>query len=308
MANTHRKPNKRRRSLERRTGSKTRADKRINRSIIKLLICFAIFAAAVLIKLMFPETAESANAQVMSILGEDIDYKAAVVTLGEGLSGEKEFREAMAEACEYAFAMNGKISEETKEGKKPQGEKETSAETENAAEETVIKSKAEDKEDKAAKAVAAYIESIGEYASLELPAQVTYDMPEIGFECMLPAKGTLTSKFGYRMHPIDNEVKFHYGIDVGAAEGTEVVSFADGKVSAAGESTTLGKYLIIAHADGAESLYAHCSEFFVSSGDTVKKGQKIAAMGQTGAATGSNLHFELRVNDLYVNPQYYVTW
>ena len=145
--------------------------------------------------------------------------------------------------------------------------------------------------------VSAYMASLGEYADVELPAGVTYEMPEINFERVTPAAGTVTSKFGYRMHPIENVLKFHYGTDIGAAEGTDIVSFADGTVIAAGESTSLGNYIIIAHADGVKTQYAHCSELFVSSGDSVTKGQKIAAVGATGEATGNNLHFELTVND-----------
>lgn len=320
MAGSYRKARSRIRRPNRRKSADMREEMKIRRSAAKLISCAVIFAFAVFVKLIFPSAAAAAGDEVMRVLGEDIDYKAAILTLGEGLSGEKEFSDAVTEACAYAFAIGGIPQESTEvslsvpETLEPLPSPEQDEETvipEQEIKEPVPETPPEentDHEPDVNEAVSAYLESIGEYADIELPEGVTYDMPEIGIECTPPALGTVTSRFGYRMHPIDNVLKFHYGTDIGAAEGTDIVAFADGTVAAAGDSTSLGKYLIISHANGAESLYAHCSELFVSGGETVAAGQKIAAMGSTGAATGSNLHFELTVNDVYVNPQYYVSW
>ena len=77
-------------------------------------------------------------------------------------------------------------------------------------------------------------------------------------------------------------------------------------VYAAGESDSYGKYLILTHEGGFASLYAHLSEFVAHEGDMVERGQTIGRVGQTGNATGPHLHFELFLNDVYINPEYYV--
>ena len=88
----------------------------------------------------------------------------------------------------------------------------------------------------------------------------------IGFHYVLPAKGTLTSSFGERLSPLTGEPGFHYGVDIAADEGTPIEAFADGTVRETGESS-YGKYLIVDHADGFSTLYAHCSSISVEVGE-----------------------------------------
>ena len=83
------------------------------------------------------------------------------------------------------------------------------------------------------------------------------------------------------------------------------MAFADGEVYATGESITLGNYIMIQHANGYITLYAHCSKVVATSG-AIAMGQKIAEVGHTGQVTGPHLHFELHDGDLYLNPIYYV--
>lgn len=141
----------------------------------------------------------------------------------------------------------------------------------------------------------------------ELPEGVYMEQKVLGFSYTTPVTGWLSSPFGYREHPVDGEEKFHRGLDIAAPEGSDIVSFADGTVKAAGESSALGKYIMVSHANGITSLYAHCSKWSVSSGAVVKKGEKIAEVGHTGLATGSHLHFCLLDGETYLNPIYYVT-
>ena len=120
--------------------------------------------------------------------------------------------------------------------------------------------------------------------------------------------GTISSGFGYREHPTEGEERFHYGLDLAADTGAAIACFADGTVKAVGESSSYGKYLIVSHEGGYGTLYAHCSRITISSGKTVKKGEKIAEVGETGIATGPHLHFELQKDGVYLNPIYYVTF
>lgn len=129
----------------------------------------------------------------------------------------------------------------------------------------------------------------------------------LGFAYASPLpEAAVSSEFGYREHPVQGEERFHYGVDLAAESGTPVVCFADGSVTAVGESSSYGKYLIVAHEGGYATLYAHCSAVTVSSGSAVKRGQEIAKVGETGMATGPHLHFELHEGSSYLNPIYYV--
>lgn len=154
-------------------------------------------------------------------------------------------------------------------------------------------------------AVAAFLESQAAYAEYAVPTNVSYECPVLPFEYVSPVSGIKSSGFGYRLHPIENKVKYHYGTDFAANTGTAVTAFADGVIVAAGDSDSYGKYMIIDHGDGYSTLYAHCSELCMGCGE-VNKGDVIARVGSTGAATGPHLHFELMCNDTYLNPEFYL--
>ena len=154
-------------------------------------------------------------------------------------------------------------------------------------------------------AVAAFLESQASYAEYAVPANVSYECPALPFEYVSPVSGIRSSGFGYRMHPIENTVKYHYGTDFAANTGTAVTAFADGVIAAVGDSDSYGKYVIIEHSDGYSTLYAHCSELCMNCGN-VSRGDVIAKVGSTGAATGPHLHFELMHNDTYLNPEFYL--
>ena len=145
------------------------------------------------------------------------------------------------------------------------------------------------------------------YSDQNLPDNVCLEQALLGFDYCTPVMGTLTSGFGYREHPVEGEERFHYGVDIGAASGTEIGCFADGTVTAVGESSSYGKYITVSHQGGFTTLYAHCSRTLASSGDTVKEGEAIAEVGETGIATGPHLHFELHQGSQYLNPIYYVS-
>lgn len=121
-----------------------------------------------------------------------------------------------------------------------------------------------------------------------------------------PLSGTVESRFGWREHPVEGGTKFHYGVDVAAAEGTAIRCFADGRVTVVGESTTLGRYVKVAHDGGYATLYGHCQEISASDGQEVRRGEVIAQVGSTGQATGPHLHFELTRGQVYLNPIYYI--
>ena len=126
------------------------------------------------------------------------------------------------------------------------------------------------------------------------------------FEWPVPSSSRITSYYGTRIHPISKTKKFHSGLDIGAAYGTNIVAAADGTVTLATTNGGYGKCIIINHGSGITTLYGHNSSLLVSSGDTVKRGQVIAKAGSTGVSTGPHCHFEVRINGSTTDPLPYL--
>lgn len=113
---------------------------------------------------------------------------------------------------------------------------------------------------------------------------------------MRPTRGGITSRFGWRTHPISGDRRLHTGTDFGAARGTPIVAAADGIVVSAGPRGGYGNTVDIAHGKGVVTRYAHQSLVLVRPGQRVRQGQVIGRVGSTGNSTGPHLHFEVRVD------------
>ena len=114
--------------------------------------------------------------------------------------------------------------------------------------------------------------------------------------------GWISSYFGKRTDPFTGKPANHTGIDFAGTLGDKIVSVADGVVTWSGDRYGYGIMVEINHGNGYSTRYAHNSENLVSVGDEVRKGQTVAKMGETGRATGPNLHFEVVRNGRRVNP------
>ena len=154
-------------------------------------------------------------------------------------------------------------------------------------------------------AVQTFLESQTPFSDYALPDNVDYGYAVLPFDYAAPVSGYSASGFGYRVHPVLNSVRFHYGTDIAAWTGEYVLSFADGAVTYAGWDDSFGWHLKIDHGGGWETLYAHCSQLLVSEGQSVGKGNRVALVGESGLATGPHLHFELKKDGRYRNPEYY---
>jgi murein DD-endopeptidase MepM/ murein hydrolase activator NlpD len=138
--------------------------------------------------------------------------------------------------------------------------------------------------------------------SLEMNTKRFASVPSI-----MPTAGWLTSQFSRaRVHPLLHTTRPHEGIDVAAPMGSPIVAPASGTVTKVGYETGYGNVLEIDHGNGIVTRYAHCSRIDVKSGQRVTRGQRIAAVGSTGLATGPHLHYELHINGKVVNPMTYV--
>ena len=118
--------------------------------------------------------------------------------------------------------------------------------------------------------------------------------------------GRLTSTFGGRKDPITGKGSSHTGTDWAVPKGTAVYASSGGTVTKASWGGSYGNVIYIKHPDGRETRYAHLSKILVSSGQTVKQGQKIGLSGSTGRSTGPHLHFEIRINGSPVNALKYI--
>ena len=121
-----------------------------------------------------------------------------------------------------------------------------------------------------------------------------------------PWLGSVTSSYGYRVHPIHGGKDLHRGVDISAEWGTPIKAVQDGRVASAGEAGSYGLCLVIAGEDGYQTRYAHCSSLAVSAGQEVRKGDIVAYVGNTGDSTGSHLHLEVVRDGEYLNPVYFV--
>jgi len=117
-----------------------------------------------------------------------------------------------------------------------------------------------------------------------------------------PAAGPVTSNFGWRLHPIYGEWRFHAGVDIGADYDTPIYASGDGVIISSDWLGGYGNAVMIDHGGGVVTLYAHCSGLAVSYGQHVSKGQLVAYVGSTGNSTGPHLHFEVRQDGVAVDP------
>ncbi|NLL39225.1 MAG: M23 family metallopeptidase [Clostridiales bacterium] len=306
-------------------------DKNTGRTV-RLLACLGIALITLLIKLIFPGASATMKREILPVLDSSVDYKAAFSSMGRFFTGDSDFSKAFNDMV--AFLITGK--EAIKAGAVPEGESvpvlgrsAVGAQTlgnpnifpgsgqplsqgaeiavfEDNRSFAALQTTPAPHEPQEKNEVETFLESQSLFYGYDIPEDVIVEKIELPFEYIKPVDGILSSGFGYRVHPVDNEVKFHYGLDYDAPEGADILSFADGTVLVSGESSTLGYYLIVSHGDGFVTQYFHCKKLHVLSGDQVEKGMKIAEVGQTGNATGPCLHFEIIQNGSYLNPEYYL--
>ncbi|MGI5878140.1 MAG: peptidoglycan DD-metalloendopeptidase family protein [Christensenellales bacterium] len=152
------------------------------------------------------------------------------------------------------------------------------------------------------------MESVLEEPVDEIVREGTRKMPAIREQALrgllpLPLKTgsyVISSRFG--MRTLNGKTRMHKGLDMAAPTGTPIYASASGTVVYAGLASGYGRVVYIDHGHGVQTRYGHCSELKVKKGDTVKRGERIALVGNTGVSTGPHCHFEVRVDGEAVNP------
>lgn len=121
-----------------------------------------------------------------------------------------------------------------------------------------------------------------------------------------PARGLLSSGFGWRRDPFTRRHKFHSGLDVAGEKGDPIKASAEGTVVRSEWNSGYGQMIEVDHGFGITTLYGHCSKLLVKAGDRVAPGDVIGRMGSTGRSTGNHLHFEVRLDGEAVDPLPYL--
>ncbi|MFH2054477.1 MAG: M23 family metallopeptidase [bacterium] len=121
-----------------------------------------------------------------------------------------------------------------------------------------------------------------------------------------PTPGWWTHGFGKRTDPFTGEEDFHGALDIANRRGTPIVAPADGMVVFTGNKGRMGNTVIIEHGNGFRTMFGHLDKFEVKRGQTVKRGEVIAAMGKSGRCTGPHLHYVVEKDGKPVNPKKYI--
>lgn len=301
---------------------------REKRRLVQLAICLALFAATWIGKGVFPARMAAWNEKALEVLHADTDFKAVFVGLGKSISEGEPVLETLGDLWVEVFG--GKEPSAAQEGYLPEtpvyqqerkllASEETEKEilenrlgiagTNEPTEEAQPGNESAGWEEREDVSQPALLEPEPKAVIQEqaIPANCTMCNMTLGLaKTITPVMGVISSGFGYRIHPIDGKNKFHYGVDIAADEGTSIAAFADGIVDYIGESKAYGNYLQLRHTGGVTTFYAHCSKLCVKKGQKVTMGQTIAKVGHTGETTGTHLHFEIRLDGVFLNPQYYI--
>lgn len=275
----------------------SRGERRI---CMQLVASGGIFVLLVTLKLLLPGHLADIGQKIGEALESNLDAQAVFSVIGQAAAGERTAEEIWDGVYQAVFSgesdvevMKTAVITEHRENAAMENLRAFREEQTVDSEETVSEEEA--------------VLTGVLYSPENLPERASMEQVVLGFDYTAPVSGAVSSPFGYREHPTVGAERFHYGIDLAAEEGTKIACFANGTVKAVGESSSYGKYLIVTHDAGAETLYAHCSAVTVSSGQAVKRGDTVARVGSTGMATGPHLHFELQRDGIYLNPIYYVS-
>ncbi|MEG2378073.1 MAG: M23 family metallopeptidase [Clostridia bacterium] len=282
--------------------------------LLKLAVSAMIICAAVVVKVL---PGDSAREFINEHVNGGLDYKEAVQAVGKCIDGKDDI-------ISVFNSIDGKKSEE-KQQEKAEETKEKKEEVPKTdvdedfyapkPQSPVVESAAVPTDESKEALAISFDMSAAELADdtkpvvfqIPPPSTCSYEKIAIEFKHTTPVYGVMTSKYGYRDHPLGGNAGFHTGIDIGADSGTAVQAFADGTVLESDSNDIYGNYVLLQHADGIRTFYGHNSKLVVKKGQRVRMGQKISEVGTTGMSTGPHLHFEVRSGKIRHDPKYYIS-
>ena len=262
--------------------------KLFNKMIRQIIICFLIYTVFYLINTNNYIFSQDFINKTREILSQDINfsqiYSSILNTINQDNLNQIEQQENLQQPTEEPKSM-----EEIQNNNENIGGAEELPTIEQQNVENIVEIEKEETEEQ---------HEVQELSQMEKDAN--YIKSSINF--IKPVNGIISSMFGLRNPTTSTVPKNHTGTDIAAVTGTRIISATDGTVISASSKGDYGKHLKIQIND-VIIVYAHCNKLYVNEGDVIKQGQEIAEVGATGNTTGPHLHFEVRYQDRYVDPQ-----
>ena len=277
--------------------------KMINKMIIQMIVCVIIYTCIYMLQYSNYLFSKDMVDKTKEVLSYDISIENLYNKSNEFFSGlQKKFNLVVNNK------QNDNVNEEAQnqniEKTNTEGNNETPSETNNEnVDNTEISQSDINTEETNQESTQLAVGGADETQPEEEKSQEEQDIDYVkqNVSIIWPIKGVITSRFGTRT-PTEIVTANHKGLDIAGNTGDNIVSAMDGTVVQYSEEGDYGKHLRIQNGE-VLTLYAHCSELLVQEGSTVKQGDVIAKVGATGRATGPHLHFEIRRDDRFINPE-----
>ena len=286
-------------------------NKRLKKMIMQIIVCMLIYLTFHYIISNNYIFSEDLKSKCEEILSTDISFSEIYNNISKTIISIQERYQNVIKNYEQNDNKDDNTNQEQEQNQEQNQEKneEENSEVETVNQETTSEQETENSNENIGGAVEiSNIEDInneetGETAELSEEEQMKKDAKEIKekISFIKPLQGTITSVFGWRNPTVSTVSKYHTGIDIAANKGTDIISATDGKVILSSSQGAYGNHLKIQIED-VIIIYAHCLSLNVKEGAEINQGQIIAKVGSTGNSTGPHLHFEIRREDRYVNP------
>jgi len=276
--------------------------KLFKKMILQIIICLLIYVIFYLIT----STNYVFSAQVIESTKEILNYDINFSNIYEGFISTMRFGEKKEESNVITEESNNTITTNIQiEENSDNSLEEKETEDNNLEEESKTKENEQNIIEESNETSKTYTDIKEE----KIKTQMELDVETAKKVCKFvkPLSGTITSEFGEREVTASIMSADHKGIDIAAKSGTSIKAAMAGTVSVAEENSEYGKFIKIINGD-VMTVYAHCKKLKVKAGDKVKTGQTIATVGSTGNSTGPHLHFEIRVENRYINPRYIINF
>lgn len=267
---------------KRKDKTKGKTDYLVRLILLQSVLCVIIVAGVFLVSRFSPTVYEKMRKDYLGIMGKDM-------SAGEMLEQLKNTADFVFEPSENVrSAISGNVATETSAVKVDSFEATSDETGETVAVGEIIQSGS----------------GGGDMESGDAAKGTSFAPYCVSVSPVMPVKNArMTSRFGYRTNPVSGNYGFHTGLDLAAAEGTEVSAAFYGRIEETGENDVWGKFILMEHSDGFATYYCHLSEVFVKKDTVIRQGETIGLVGSTGWSTGPHLHFEVRINGVRVDPE-----
>ncbi len=297
------RPYRTRRRVSSSTETKAKKGSDLRVILTQIFICIGIFLLALIIKIMGGNTYTELRDGYNTIFGQEFNFQKTMAAFQE-MTGTQfsfsQFWDNLTHGASSSDAASQVVSDSSSgaasDTSSAAGSKASSAAGDSSAS---VSGSSREALESGAGGEANIVENV------ILPDNVSLAALKLDRQAVKPVEGKMTSFFGLRDHPITSKSDFHTGVDFAAAEGTPIVTAFEGTVKKADYSEEIGNYIVLDHGKNLETRYYHCLKRLVKVGETVKAGQKIAELGNTGTySTGPHLHFEIEYNGKKYNPEW----